>query len=37
VTTGQDKLGKLDGRFITGLGATIGSRPGSGYEMLAAI
>jgi hypothetical protein len=37
VTIDQDKLGKLGGRFATGLGATIGSRPGSGYEMLAAI
>jgi hypothetical protein len=37
VTIDQDKLGKLDSRFVTGLGATIGSCPGSGYEMLAAI
>jgi hypothetical protein len=37
VTIGQDKLGKLGGTCATGLGATIGSRPGSGYKMLAAI
>jgi hypothetical protein len=37
MTTGQDKLGTLGGRCVTGLGATIGSRRGCGCEMLAAI
>jgi hypothetical protein len=37
VTIDQDELGELGARFVTDLGATIASRPGSGYEMLAAI
>jgi hypothetical protein len=37
MTIDQDKLGKLAGRCVTDLGATIGSRRGCGCEMLAAI